>query len=52
MYKLRTTRRFDRDVRRAQARGKDLRKLWAITDRLLAGERLERGNRPHRLSGK
>ncbi len=52
MTSLRTTRKFDQDVKRMQRRRKDLRKLWSTVERLLAGERLGPGYRPHRLSGR
>lgn len=48
--RLLTTGRFDRDLRRARRRGKDLDRLWVVVDRLLAGERLEPRHRAHRLS--
>ena len=49
--RLHTTRRFERDLRRATRRGKDLEKLWAIVDKLLAEQPLEPYNRLHRLTG-
>ena len=41
MRRLRTTGRFERDLGRAKRRGKDVDKLWAVVERLLAGEPLE-----------
>lgn len=49
--RLFTTGRFDRDLRRARRRGKDLERLWAVVKRLLDGERLDPRHRAHRLSG-
>lgn len=51
MRRLKTTRRFERDLKRARRRSKDLDKLWAIVERLLKGEPLEPRRRPHTLSG-
>ena len=48
---LRTTRRFERDLKRARNRGKDLGKLWSIVARLMAGHRLSPRHQAHRLSG-
>ena len=49
--RLFTTRRFDRDLRRARRRGKALDRLWAVVKRLLDGERPDPRHRAHRLSG-
>ena len=49
--RLLTTSRFERDLRRATKRGKDLDKLWEIVDQLLAERPLDPHHRPHRLSG-
>ena len=49
--RLITTRRFERDLRRAGKRNKDLDKLWAVVERLVDGKPLEHRHRPHRLSG-
>ncbi len=51
MRSLRTTKQFERDLRRAKRRGKKLDKLWSIVDLLLRGERLPERCRRHRLSG-
>ena len=51
MRALRTTRQFDRDLRRARRRGKALDKLWEIVERLIRGEPLPSRCRRHRLSG-
>ncbi len=49
--RLLTTKRFERDLRLSQRRGKDLDKLWDVVASLLAGEPLEPRYRVHRLSG-
>lgn len=49
--RLLTTGRFERDLKRARRRGKDLDKLWSIVDTLLSGRGLPSRSRPHRLSG-
>ena len=42
---------FSKDLRRSKRRGKDLGKLWAVVDRLLAGHPLSPRLRAHRLPG-
>ena len=49
--RLLTTAQFKKDVRRASRRGKELDQLWAVVEKLLAGQPLATPNRPHRLSG-
>ena len=39
--RLRTTRRFERDLKLAAKRGRALEKLWQVVERLLAGEPLD-----------
>jgi len=51
MRALRTTKQFDRDLRRAKRRGKTLDKLWEIVELLVRGEPLPSRCRRHRLSG-
>ena len=51
MRRLKTTKRFEQDLRRAKRRGRNLDKLWAIVETLCAGDRLARRYRPHKLSG-
>ena len=51
MMRLLTTKRFERDIKRAKSRGKDLERLWRVVDRLLNERPLEARHRPHRLSG-
>lgn len=48
---LRTTSRFNRDMKRAKRRNKDFDKLWGIVALLLADEPLPQRHRPHALSG-
>ena len=48
---LRTTSRFEKDLKRVGERNKDLSRLWAVVERLLAGQHLESRYRQHRLSG-
>ena len=49
---LRTTTRFEKDLKRVAKRNRDLTKLWAIVERLVTGQRLEPQHRQHRLSGR
>tara|TARA_B100000949_G_C14049392_1_gene352909 strand:- start:27 stop:290 length:264 start_codon:yes stop_codon:yes gene_type:complete len=49
--RLLTTNRFERDLKRAIKRGKDLDKLWKIVELLLDNKPLEKRHRPHPLSG-
>jgi len=51
MRALRTTKHFDRDLRRAKRRGKTLDKRWEIVELLVRGEPLPSRCRRHRLSG-
>jgi mRNA interferase YafQ len=51
MRSLKTTKQFDRDLRRAKRRRKTLDKLWQIVDLLIRGEPLPARCRRHRLSG-
>ncbi len=48
---LLTTTQFNRDLRLAKRRGRDLDKLWSVVERLLSEYLLDPRNRPHRLSG-
>ena len=48
---LRTTSRFEKDLKRVKRRGKDLEKLWAVLEILVAGNEFHPRHRPHRLSG-
>ena len=45
------TSRFERDLKRATKRGKDLDKLWSVVEAVLSGCDLPARIRPHRLSG-
>ena len=49
--RLRTTKQFERDLKTATKRGKNLDKLWAVVERLVNSEPLAVRHRPHRLSG-
>ena len=49
--RLLTTNRFERDLKRAIKRGKDLDKLLKIVELLLDNKPLEKRHRPHPLSG-
>lgn len=51
MRGIRTTRRFERDLKLARKRGKNLDKLWAVVERLQMELSLEPRHRPHRLTG-
>lgn len=45
------TRRFQRDVKRMQKRGKDFQKFKDIATTLIAGESLAEKHRNHKLTG-
>lgn len=51
MRALRTTKQFERDLKLASKRGKDLDKIWPVIDTLRKGEPLEARHRPHPLVG-
>ncbi len=51
MRSLRTTGQFERDLKRAKRRRKDLDKLWAIVALLVRGDALPARCRRHKLSG-
>ena len=51
MRRLKTTKRFERDLKRTKKRGKPLDKLWAVVEQLLKDEPLEPRHREHTLSG-
>ena len=48
--RLLTTKRFEKDLKRALKRGKDSDKLWKIVELLLDNKPLEERHRPHPLS--
>ena len=48
---LLTTTRFEKDIKRANKRGLDLNKLWAVVQALQSGQNLHMRHRVHRLSG-
>jgi mRNA interferase YafQ len=45
------TKQFKKDVKRMRKRGKDLEKIKAVIDLLVAGEPLPPKNRDHKLGG-
>ena len=49
--RLLTTTRFEKDLRLAKKRGKDVTKLWTVVEQLLSKQSLESRYRQHRLSG-
>ena len=49
--RLLTTNRFEKDLKRALKRGKDLDKLWKIVKLLLDNKPLEKPHRSHPFSG-
>jgi mRNA interferase YafQ len=51
MRRLKTTKRFERDLKRVKKRGKQLDKLWFLVERLLNNQPLEARHRVHSLSG-
>jgi len=51
MYKIRTTKQFDKDLKKAQRRGKNLDKLWNIVKLLSENESLQDKHRKHKLTG-
>jgi mRNA interferase YafQ len=51
MRSLRTTKQFERDLKLAKRRRKNLDRLWALVDLLLRGEPLPARCRRHRLVG-
>lgn len=51
MRRLKTTKRFERDLKRAKKRGKQLDKLWSVVECLLNNEPLDARHRAHLLSG-
>lgn len=50
-YKLKKTKRFDKDVALAQKRGKNLDKLFDVIGKLATGEELEPQYKDHMLKG-
>ena len=51
MRAIRESRRFRRDLRRRQRRGKDVFKLSDIVATLARGDEVDAGHRPHPLIG-
>ncbi|MBQ8229971.1 MAG: type II toxin-antitoxin system YafQ family toxin [Clostridia bacterium] len=50
-YIIKATNRFEKDVKQAQKRGKDLDKLFYVIEKLANGEKLEERYRDHSLVG-
>ncbi len=50
-YRIEYTNRFEKDLKQAVKRGKDLDKLFAVIDKLAKGIPLEPKNRVHLLTG-
>ena len=50
-YRIEFTNQFEKDLRREAKRGKNLDKLFAVIEKLAAGEPLEPKNRLHLLVG-
>lgn len=50
-YTIKATNRFEKDVKQAQKRGKDLDKLFYVIEKLANGEKLEERYRDHSLVG-
>ena len=50
-YRIEYTNRFEKDVKQAVKRGKDIEKLFAIVEKLANGEALEAKNKAHMLFG-
>ena len=51
IYRLKRTKRFDKDATLAKKRGKDISKLFAVIEKLANGEKLEDKFRDHTLTG-
>ncbi len=51
MRRLKTTKRFVRDLKRIKKRGKQLDKLWSLVERLLNDQPLEARHRRTRCQG-
>jgi mRNA interferase YafQ len=47
MLRIKTTKRFERDLKRTKKRSKQLDKLWAVVEQLLKDEPLESKHRAH-----
>ena len=52
MRQLKVTKRFNKDVKTAKKRGKNLDKLWTIIEMLQKDEQVPIAVKAHRLSGK
>ncbi len=52
MYKVNYTNQFKKDLKLAQAQGKDINKLKVVVDILVAGDELPEKYHDHNLTGK
>ena len=50
-YTIKATNRFEKDVKQAQKRGKNLDKLFFVIEKLANGEKLDEKYRDHSLVG-
>lgn len=50
-YTIKATNRFEKDVKQAQKRGKDLDKLFFVIEKLANGDKLDEKYRDHSLVG-
>lgn len=48
-YEIKTTNRFDKDLKKARKQGKNIQKLYDIVDKLANGEKLDFKYRNHSL---
>ena len=51
MYKIRTTKQFDKDLKRVQKRNKNLNKLWTVVKLLSENKPLQNKYHKHKLVG-
>ena len=51
MYKIRTTKQFDRDLEKIKKRNKNLDKLWNVVNLLSENKPLKEKHRKHKLMG-
>ncbi len=51
MRKLLSTSQFKRDLKKSKKRGKDIRKIQGIIEKLVANKALASSLKPHRLTG-
>jgi len=51
MRKLLSTSQFKKDLKKSKKRGKDIRKIQGIIEKLIASKALASSHKPHRLTG-